>query len=172
MISLVLLSWSVQWCLAAPARKVERPRGATLEEQEVIRLTNEERSQHHLPPIKMFPLLVQVARSHSREMCDLGYFDHISPTPGRRMAWNRVESAGIKTSRVAENIFEAEGYPVHQIPEQAIGSWMRSSGERANILDRETLFCGVGICVRGDSVSVTQVFVGEIESVPDAATSQ
>jgi len=134
----------------------------TAEELEVFRLTNERRVVAGLPACKACWPLVQAARSHCREMMDLGFFDHISPTPGRRLPWDRVALTGATTNRVAENLYEAEDYPLSTIPAQAISSWMRSVGHRHNILEPANVNMGVGMCMRGSKVLVTQVFAGEL----------
>ena len=135
----------------------------TAEEHEVFRLCNERRMVAGFSPCKASGLLIVAARGHSKEMMDLGFFDHVSPTPGRTMPWDRVALTGAQTNRVAENLYEAEDYPLSTTPAQAVSTWMRSSGHRHNILGPANVNMGVGICLRGTKVVVTQLFSGEIQ---------
>ena len=132
------------------------------EELEITRLTNAERVAVGIPPAASNLLLVATARQHSKEMMELGYFGHESPVPGLRLPWDRVATEGAVTSRVSENIFEAEGYPISAVPRLAIRHWMSSHGHRVNVLESRNVNMGVGLFVRGEKVTVTQVFCGEI----------
>jgi uncharacterized protein YkwD len=81
-------------------------------EEKVVQQTNAERARHGLPPLAVDQRLVQSARAHTVWM-----------TRARRLQ---------HTSRpVAENIAMGQ-----QTPQEAVRSWMSSSGHRANILNR------------------------------------
>src|SRR5207244_1673179 len=69
---------------AAPNGRSPGAAPMTGEELRFLDLLNRERAARHLTELKPDPLLVEVARQHSREMCEKNYFDHLSPTPGRR----------------------------------------------------------------------------------------
>lgn len=139
------------------------PAGTRSAEDEIFRLTNVERVKLGLLPCLPYPPLNDVAREHSGEMVKLSYFDHVSPVPGRTMPWDRVALAGLKTLRVAENIYDAEGYPWSELPNQCVQSWMHSPGHRANIVEPENTHMGIGVVIHGQVITVTQVFSGEIE---------
>ena len=47
-----------------------------------------------LLPYELDPRLTQSARRHSKEMVDLWYFSHYSPTESERDPWRRMEGAG------------------------------------------------------------------------------
>jgi uncharacterized protein YkwD len=81
-------------------------------EERVIEQTNAQRARHGLPPLIVDQRLVQSARAHTAWM-----------TRSRRLR---------HTSRpVAENIAMGQ-----QSAQEAVRSWMSSSGHRANILSR------------------------------------
>ena len=128
------------------------------EELEIVRLTNTEREKAGVPALRANHSLAQAARSHAREMLDLNYFGHVSPTPGQRQPADRVALNGIRNTLVAENIFEAEGYPISEVPRVALTRWMESHAHRVIILNPRYTNMGVGLSLRGDRVTVTEVF--------------
>ena len=139
-------------------------------EAEIVRLTNEQRHQHGLGELQpQIPKLVDAARAHSEEMILMDYFEHESPTPGLVHPWDRVFKTGIKSNRVAENIFSADGYSLAEVAEECVSDWMNSPPHRANILEPANTCVGVGIAMhpsssgKGVEVLVTQEFTGPIE---------
>ena len=133
----------------------------TDEEATILRLVNAERAQRRLPTLRFDLVLTRAARDHSREMRDLGYFDHQSPTPGRRMPMDRYIRAsgrGRGTVLVGENIFHASSV----MPERAHSAFMRSPGHRENVLDGRFRRCGIGVHIAPDGrFWVTEMFASE-----------
>ncbi len=129
-------------------------------EAEIVELTNQERVKLELNPLRSLEPLANCARAHSFEMMDLDYFDHDSPTASLREPWLRVREAGLRHDAVGENIFSCEGYDLRAVATLTVSSWMSSPDHRANIV-RNNFFCvGVGLCVRGREVMITQDFTG------------
>ena len=141
------------------------------EEREFIERINGERTERGLNALSLDPLLVLVARSHSREMCDRNYFDHHSPTPGLTTPMDRYLH-GLKANRmdtpryllVGENIYycsiSSDTYNV-AYGHQAL---MNSPGHRANIL--EPRFGKIGVGVFRDAQGefwVTEMFMKDRE---------
>jgi uncharacterized protein YkwD len=81
-------------------------------EKAIVDQTNAQRARYGLPPLAVDANLVRTARTHAIWMARSRLLQH-----------NRIG--------IAENI--AMGYPT---TEAALGGWMRSSGHRANILNR------------------------------------
>jgi uncharacterized protein YkwD len=79
-------------------------------EKNIVTFTNQERQRYGLPPLKVDPTLVESARRHAIWMTSNQTLQHTNQP-------------------VAENI--AVGQPTSQ---DAVRSWMNSSGHRANIL--------------------------------------
>jgi uncharacterized protein YkwD len=80
-------------------------------EENLLKLTNNQRRAYGLPPLRVDPRLVDSARKHAR--------------------WMASRHALVHTSQpVAENIAMGQ-----RGTRQAIESWMSSSGHRANILN-------------------------------------
>jgi len=139
-----------------------RSPGAALmtgEEWRFLDLLNRERAARHLAELKPDPLLVSVAREHSREMCDKNYFDHLSPTPGIRSPMDRYLHAirhRPAHACVGENLFYCSIVDI----ERGHRALMNSPGHRANILYAPFRRGGIGI-YKSDTGEfwVTQMFL-------------
>jgi uncharacterized protein YkwD len=140
-----------------PRWSVDGP--VTADENRFLELINRERSSRGLTELKMDPTLVAVAREHSREMCDKDYFDHRSPTPGKRTPMERYLGALPKRPRyacVGENLFYCSVVDV----ERGHKALMNSPGHRANILFPRFRAGGVGIYTsETGEFWVTQMFL-------------
>lgn len=106
-------------------------------EAEMLELVNQERQQRGLAPLQMDPALQAVARAHSREMFELGYFAHHSPVTGSPA--DRLQAAGIRYAVAGENLAYAPTVAV------AHRSLMQSPGHRENILSAEFTRVGIGV---------------------------
>ncbi|QQK74466.1 sporulation protein [Salicibibacter cibarius] len=124
-------------------------------EQEVVRLTNEEREAQGLEPLEAHEELAEVAAVKSEDMRDNNYFSHESPTHGS--PFEMISDHGIDFTVAGENI--AAGQPS---PEQVVEAWMDSEGHRANILNDDFTHIGIGH-VEGGSYGEywTQMFLTE-----------
>lgn len=101
-------------------------------------LVNLERNARNLPPLTWQEAIARVARSHSQDMAENGFFNHQSPTTGAPV--DRMLAAGINPCGVAENI--AAGYVDAPSTHHA---WMNSPGHRRNILEPQVRHFGAGI---------------------------
>jgi len=131
----------------------------TAEEQRFLDLVNLERGERGLRELRVNPVLIQVARAHSREMADKSYFDHASPTPGLRTPMDRYLRAMPKRPAyacVGENLYYCSVVDV----ERGHQALMNSPGHRANILFPRFRQGGVGIykSARGE-FWVTEMFL-------------
>ena len=139
--------------------------GAEAEER-LLRLVNQDRARHGLPPLELDTRLAQVARAHSDEMRATGVVAHVSPRTGS--AADRVRAGGIKSSVVLENV--ARAYGVGEAQE----GLMNSPGHRANILSPDASHVGIGVTL-GDDVAgrrelfVTQLFIRRTAPIDRAA---
>lgn len=102
-----------------------------------MQLLNADRQRHKLPPLSWDARLTDIAKDHSADMRDNGFFGHVSPTTG--MHPDRLAKAHYLAIASAENVahnpsvFEAE-----------LGL-MHSLGHRRNILDPQMTHVGVGV---------------------------
>lgn len=107
-------------------------------ENEVIRLVNVERGKNGLAPLAANWQLSRIARYKSKDMADLNYFSHTSPTYGS--PFTMIQSFGIKFSSAGENIAMGQSTPA-----QVMNAWMNSPGHRSNILSPSYTEIGVGL---------------------------
>lgn len=130
--------------LIYPGEKIKIPKIPHIKnfEREVIRLTNNERTQRGLQPLKANWQLSRVARYKARDMRDKGYFSHNSPTYGS--PFDMMKQFNISYSYAGENI--AMGQPT---PRAVVDAWMKSPGHRRNILNPHYTQIGVGFAKGG-----------------------
>ena len=111
----------------------------------VLCLHNKERASHGLPLLRENPRLRRAADGHSEHMVSRRFFDHTSP--GGSTMVDRIRrtgyTSGARAWSLGENI--AWGSGSLATAAQIHRSWMRSSGHRANILQRSFREIGIGI---------------------------
>lgn len=122
------------------AHNTERIRSATR------CLLNEERGDRSLRALAADDRLTSAAQRYSRLMVRESFFGHVSP--GGSTMLSRIRSGTGYLSRASsyalgENIAWGSGRLA--TPRQTVTAWMRSSGHRANILDRRFRQIGIGV---------------------------
>ncbi len=124
-------------------------------ERQVITLTNKQRQQNGLPPLKADSRLTDAAEKKSQDMVQNNYFSHNSPTYGT--PFQMLNQFGIDYSVAAENIAAGQ-----TSAEEVVNAWMKSEGHRRNILNKDITRIGVG-AVEGDGRGYhwTQLFIKE-----------
>lgn len=105
--------------------------------QEVVKLVNQERTKRGLQALKVDPKLMSMAKTKANDMLNNHYFSHTSPTYGS--PFDMMKKLGISYSAAGENI--AEGQTSAQ---KVMTDWMNSPGHRANILNKDFTYIGVG----------------------------
>ncbi|WP_205091487.1 SafA/ExsA family spore coat assembly protein [Thalassobacillus pellis] len=122
-------------------------------EQQVIDLTNRERTQRGLPALREDWQLSRVARYKSRDMAQRNYFSHHSPTYGS--PFTMMRDFNISYRRAAENIAAGQ-----RTPQEVVNGWMNSPGHRKNILNGNMTHIGVGYAEGGSYGTYwTQMFI-------------
>lgn len=129
----------------------------------MVLLVNSERLSRRLPPLRPDPTLAEMARAHSDDMRDHGYFGHESPVPRNRTIGDRFRRAfGRSALALAENVSRMSGTLWSFTPENVRDSHdrlMRSPGHCANILWDRANSIGVGIAVSsGGDYWITENF--------------
>ena len=130
-------------------------------ERKVTQLTNEARRDHHLMPLDRDITLVDIARCHSDYMLKRNYFSHVSPD-GKSIQDRIVPAYSRTLSRAGENIWSGHGYDYSDATLMArviVDSWMSSPGHRANLLNPNYNYLGVGVSAMGKEVRATQNFI-------------
>jgi uncharacterized protein YkwD len=140
--------------LSLLATSIARPAAAeTISpfEERLLQLINSTRAEHGLGPVALDEQLSDIARSHSLDMTEGGYFSHLSPSTGS--PGDRLRRAGVSFRLSGENIaFDRNVEAAHQ-------ALMESPSHRRNILDPEFTHVGLGVVSSGSSVLVTEHFV-------------
>lgn len=116
---------------------LQQPVDVSQAEQDIFRLTNNERARNGVPPLAWSDTIAAVARAHSQDMVARNFFDHVNPdglTP-----FQRLLNARIFYTTAGENI---AGAPTADI---IVTNWMNSPGHRANILSPAFGKIGIGV---------------------------
>lgn len=141
--------------LIYPGQKLIIPAATAINalENEVIRLTNIERSKRGLATLKTNWQLSRCARYKSQDMINRGYFAHQSPTYGS--PFDMIESFGISMAAGGENIAMGQ-----RTPQEVVKAWMNSPGHRGNMLSTAFTEIGVGVARnKNGSYYWTQMFI-------------
>lgn len=121
-------------------------------EQQMLTLVNQARSQNNAPPLIGDPQLTNIARLKSQDMINNNYFSHNSPTYGS--PFDMMKSFGITYVKAGENLAG------NQDVQSAHNALMNSPGHRKNILDPDFTHVGIGIKKGGSYGNMfTQEFV-------------
>jgi uncharacterized protein YkwD len=106
-------------------------------ETRMLELVNAERARAGLKQLVRDPELEKVARAHSVDMLQRGYFAHA--TPENVSPFDRMKEGGVAFSTAGENLAMA---PTINLAHQGL---MDSPGHRANILNPEFGRIGIGV---------------------------
>jgi uncharacterized protein YkwD len=118
-------------------------------EAQVLALVNQERAAAGCAPVVADAQLAAVARAHSADMRDRGFFAHTDPDG--RDPFERASAAGL--SARAENIARGQADAA-----AVMAGWMDSAGHRENILDCSLTRLGVGVAEGPGGPWWTQLF--------------
>jgi len=130
--------WRFGACRRIEAHNTTLRRHMTRGEAENLRLVNDYREALGALRCEIDIRLIQSARRHSKEMTDLDYFSHSSPTPANESFGKRVRNAGYP-SPAGENI--ASGV---RSGTNAFWMWFGSPGHHKNMVNRGHSAMGVG----------------------------
>lgn len=120
--------------------------------QAMLEAVNAVRAEYGLSALSEMSELSDIAQQRARECAN--YFSHTRPNGTR---WHTLlEEAGLKRNVRAENI--AYYYPTAQ---QALNSWLNDPSHRANILNAQAKYIGIGYYHDGYNAYWVQIFLGE-----------
>jgi uncharacterized YkwD family protein len=120
--------------------------------QQVIDLTNAQRSKNGLAALKADSQLNGVAQKKSLDMQQNNYFSHTSPTYGS--PFDMMRDFGVTYKSAGENIAQGQ-----RTPQEVVNAWMNSEGHRKNILSAK--FTHIGVGYEGTGKHWTQMFIGK-----------
>ncbi len=120
---------------------------------EVIRLVNQERAKVGLSPLTSAPVLNSYALQRSKELVSV--FDHVRPDGSDPLDYV-MGLGGYYTA--GENI--AKSWGMADTPARVMDGWMNSPGHKANILNPNFSYIGVGCYQVNGGYYWTQIFAG------------
>ncbi len=133
-----------------PERPNQFPTWQAESEQRLLELTNAERSNHALAPLRMDPALSAAARQHSAAMAAKRDLSH--QLPGEAPLALRVASPMLHLASAGENV------ALDVDIDQAHDGLMHSPPHRENILRADYNVVGFGVARVGDRIFVTEDF--------------
>jgi uncharacterized protein YkwD len=121
--------------------------------------TNTARRAAGAPPLQQSEVLAAAARARSADMVRRNYFGHVTPD-GCDLECHSA-TITFSASMWGENIAWYE--PYFFLTETELGAhfvreWLKSSGHRLNMLNREFTHQGIGIALDGEKIIVTVIF--------------
>ena len=119
-------------------------------EQLVLQLTNRDRAEQGLNPLRWDPSLAAAARTHAAAMMQAGSLSH--QFPGEPDVAQRASTAGAHFRAIAENV--AYGPDAAGLEKQ----WMHSTPHRTNILDPGMTAIGISIVSSGGLLYAVEDF--------------
>jgi len=135
-----------------------QPGSKTVSEVEFqsFQLVNVERRDNGVKPqLDLKEAISAVARAHSEDMRDNGFFSHRGSN-GDTIT-DRLAAAGIKFTVAAENLVKVNSSIA---PALAAHDMLMESGDhRDNILDKRFRRLGVGVARSGNTYWITQIFI-------------
>ena len=138
--------------LAAMARTLPGQMGSPDPAQVLLRLANEARAEHGLPPLRWDAALARAAGKHLEVMAgEQGELLH--QYPGEADLQTRASLAGARFSTVSENL-AAGG----QDPARLEEKWMSTEVHRANLLDPKLDVVGIAVVSKNGALYAVEDF--------------
>jgi len=138
-------------------------------EQELIVLTNVDRTSNGVPALVPDQALKGVARSRSEDMVARNYFSHSIPPDGHQV-FDVLKQRGISYVRAGENLGRnnSPDYVTVQTVEQA---FMNSPRHRSILLYPDYTNLGAGVAESGDGMKVYTVLFTQVAAAPSATST-
>ncbi len=124
------------------------------DEKEVFDLINKQRTNNGLQTLRVDKEVQRVARIKAEDMVANNYFSHNSPTYGS--PFDMLKSFKISYRTAGENI------AANSSSSGAVNSWMNSSGHKANIINGNFNYTGIGVVSSSKYGKIfVQMFIGK-----------
>ena len=139
--------------------------------EQIIFLTNQERAEENLAPLRSDPLLVEAARQKAADMLTLDYWAHDSPL-GRKPWWF-IKNSGYDYLYAGENL--ARDFVDS---ENVVVAWMNSPTHKDNVINSNYEDIGVavveGIFQGRETTLVVQMFgrKSQVAALPETAKEE
>ena len=124
---------------------------ANISPDEVVRLTNEKRTQVGLLPLNLNSTLSQAAQAKGADMLNKGYWAHVAPDGSQ--PWVFFTNFGYKYRYAGENL--ARDF---SSASSAVEAWMDSASHRENLLSSKYKEVGIGV-IEGNLAGVDTTII-------------
>jgi hypothetical protein len=124
---------------------------ANISPDEVVRLTNEKRTQAGLLPLSLNSTLSQAAQAKGADMLNKGYWAHVAPDGTQ--PWTFFTNFGYKYRYAGENLAR----DFSSAP-SAVEAWMNSPSHKENLLSSKYKEIGIGV-VEGNLAGVDTTII-------------
>ncbi len=143
---------------------------ANISPDEVVRLTNEKRTQAGLTSLTLNSTLSQAAQAKGADMLNKGYWAHVAPDGAQ--PWVFFTNFGYKYRYAGENL--ARDF---SSASSAVEAWMNSASHRENLLSSKYKEIGIGVIegnLAGVDTTIIVQFFGTkyVDSVPVAPIAE
>lgn len=124
------------------------------DETEVFNLINKQRTNNGLNALKIDNEVQRIARIKAQDMVSNNYFSHTSPTYGS--PFDMLKSFKVTYKTAGENIAG------NSSNSGAVTAWMNSAGHKANILNSNFNYTGIGVVTSQKYGKIyVQMFIGK-----------
>lgn len=150
---------------------VTKELNSSLIEEEIHRLVNNERQSRNIAPLEYNSRMGEIALQHSKDMCEKNFISHRGSDglyPQGRMLKYYPDIIG----GAGENVAYHYGDTEKEAAKNLVNAWMNSPGHRANILNSDYNFIGIGVKQKGRYFYGTQLFFIAIVKVPPDAGAE
>lgn len=138
---------------------------SSVNQQELIRLTNVERERQGLGAVSEDPRLNAAALAKAQNMFEENYWAHYSPSG--KDPWGFINGAGYKFTYAGENLAKS----FYQ-SDEVVKAWMASKTHRENILNKHYSNIGIAVVEGTLNGEKTTLVVQEFGSPVDVAIAQ
>lgn len=146
-------AWSSRPAPAASADTVRRDVPTASDAAIAIQVNEEATRTRRTEGLRAFTVnekMNRAAQDYAIELANRGELDHMSKVRGREDAASRLDAAGVKWTRVGENL--AMFSPRIGIAAASVNGWINSPGHRHNLLNPLYHMTGAGVArdIRGN----------------------
>ena len=128
-LAIMSLSYASPSLAAAPVDDSKMP-------EQILYYVNQYRTQHHLPPMKLVPMISQQAVIHSQEMAEHHIpFGHVDFNKRINYLYGHIQNCRTGAENVAYNYRNAQ---------HVVSQWLTSPGHKRNIQGNFNL-TGIGV---------------------------
>jgi len=124
---------------------------ANISPDEVVRITNEKRTQVGLSPLSLNSTLSQAAQAKGADMLNKGYWAHVAPDGSQ--PWVFFTNFGYKYRYAGENL--ARDF---SSASSAVEAWMGSASHKENLLSSKYKEVGIGV-IEGNLAGVDTTII-------------